>query len=116
MKTFMDAMKLKKTTLTFLASKLPESNLEDLRGAFIQFDKNGDGRISTEEFKVLLDKQGYRASQEELSKLMTTLDTNNNGQVDYTEFLAGAMRSSVYLKEDNLRAAFEYFDKVIFEC
>ncbi len=47
---------------------------------------------------------------------MATLDTNNNGQVDYTEFLAGAMRSSVYLKEDNLRAAFEYFDKVIFEC
>jgi calcium-dependent protein kinase len=41
---------------------------------------------------------------------MNTLDTNNNGYIDYTEFLAGCMRSKIYLKEDHLRSAFEYFD------
>ena len=45
---------------------------------------------------------------------MQKLDTNLNGYIDYTEFLAGCMKSKIYLKEDYLRAAFGYFDKVIF--
>ena len=45
---------------------------------------------------------------------MDKLDTNNNGYIDYTEFLAGCMKSKIYLKEDYLRAAFSYFDKVFF--
>ena len=44
---------------------------------------------------------------------MNKLDTNFNGFVDYTEFLAGCMKSKIYLKEDYLRIAFSYFDKVI---
>lgn len=43
---------------------------------------------------------------------MNSLDTNHNGNIDYTEFLAGCMKSKIYLKEDNIKAAFEYFDKV----
>ena len=43
---------------------------------------------------------------------MLNLDLNENGSIDYTEFLAGCMRSKIYLKEDHLRTAFEYFDKV----
>ncbi len=43
---------------------------------------------------------------------MDKLDTNNNGHIDYTEFLAGCMKSKIYLKEDSLKAAFSYFDKV----
>jgi calcium-dependent protein kinase len=39
------------------------------------------------------------------------MDTNNNGSIDYTEFIAGCMQSYVYLKENNLKHAFEYFDK-----
>lgn len=42
---------------------------------------------------------------------MNKLDTNFNGFVDYTEFLAGCMKSKIYLKEDYLRIAFSYFDK-----
>jgi Ca2+-binding EF-hand superfamily protein len=40
------------------------------------------------------------------------LDTNNNGYIDYTEFLAGCMKSKIYLKEDYLKIAFSCFDKV----
>jgi Ca2+-binding EF-hand superfamily protein len=95
---------------------LPESSYEDIRKAFIAFDKNGDGRISTSEFKNLLKDQGYKANAGEIEKLIGTLDTNNNGQVDYTEFLAGAMRSQTYLQETNLKSAFEYFDQVSVCC
>lgn len=35
-----------------------------------------------------------------------------NGFIDYTEFLAGCMKSKIYLQEDFLKSAFSYFDKV----
>jgi len=35
MKTFMEAVSLKKATLIYLASKLPEKYLDELRKAFI---------------------------------------------------------------------------------
>jgi Ca2+-binding EF-hand superfamily protein len=40
------------------------------------------------------------------------MDLNGNGFVDYTEFIAGCLESYVYLKENNLKSAFEYFDRV----
>lgn len=43
---------------------------------------------------------------------MNSVDTNGNGYIDYTEFIAGCMKSKIYLKEDHLKAAFQYFDKV----
>ena len=54
MKNFMDAVNFKKATLTYLAAKLPEKNIEDLREMFIKIDENGDGRITGEEFKSAL--------------------------------------------------------------
>jgi len=44
--------------------------------------------------------------------LLSTLDINKNGLLDYTEFLAGCMKSKIYLNDDHLKRAFEYFDKV----
>ena len=45
MKNFVEGAKFKKATLTFLAHKIPEKSIEDLRNIFITVDKNGDGRI-----------------------------------------------------------------------
>ena len=46
-----------------------------------------------------------------MQDLIYMLDTNNNGYIDYTEFLAGCMKSKIYLKEDYLKMTFAYFDK-----
>jgi Ca2+-binding EF-hand superfamily protein len=46
---YMETVQFKKTTLTFLASKIPESQIEKLRDAFIKIDKNGDGTITKDE-------------------------------------------------------------------
>lgn len=39
------------------------------------------------------------------------MDTNNNGFIDYTEFIAACMQSYNYLNENHLKSAFGYFDK-----
>jgi calcium-dependent protein kinase len=109
---FMNSVNFKKTTLTFLASRIPEEQIENLRKAFIKIDKNGDGVLSKKE---LVD--GVSAvpecniKEEDWDLVIQLMDTNNNGSIDYTEFIAGCMQSYIYLKENNLKHAFEYFDK-----
>jgi calcium-dependent protein kinase len=42
---------------------------------------------------------------------MRVMDSNNNGYIDYTEFIAACLQSYNYLKESHLKTAFGYFDK-----
>jgi Ca2+-binding EF-hand superfamily protein len=37
---------------------------------------------------------------------MEMIDTNQNGLIDYTEFIAACLQSYNYLKENHLKAAF----------
>lgn len=50
----MEAANFKKAILIYMASKLPETNIDELRKLFIQMDLNGDGRITSDEFKKAL--------------------------------------------------------------
>ena len=42
---------------------------------------------------------------------MTVIDSNGNGLIDYTEFIAACLHSYNYLEENHLRSAFAYFDQ-----
>jgi len=103
---------LNKTTLTFLASRIPEDQIENLRKAFIKIDVNGDGILSKDELvEGVSAVPEWNIKEEDWDLAIQLMDTNNNGNIDYTEFIAGWMQSYVYLKENNLKNAFEYFDK-----
>jgi Ca2+-binding EF-hand superfamily protein len=51
MKNYMDTINFKRTTLTLIASRIPEDQIKALRDAFGKFDKNGDGRLTLQELK-----------------------------------------------------------------
>jgi len=97
MRKFYDAANFKKATLIYLAAKLPEKDLDELRKLFIALDYNGDGKITLDEFSKALVNYGIGYQPEECRALMDKVDTNNNGYIDYTEFLAGCMKSKIYL-------------------
>ncbi len=42
---------------------------------------------------------------------MKVIDSNNNGMIDYTEFIAACMYSQDYTTEKQIKQAFMYFDK-----
>lgn len=112
MTSYMDTVNLKRTTLTFIASRIPEDQISSLRDVFSKFDTNGDGRLNLDELKAGVKKvQGVGLKEEDIENVMKVMDSNNNGFIDYTEFIAGCLQSYNYLQETHLKSAFTYFDK-----
>ena len=59
-----------------------------IRKAFEKYDKDGNGYITNDEFrKVVEDKYSATLSSKEIKKLMKAADTNGDGKICYEEFL-----------------------------
>lgn len=43
--------------------------------------------------------------------LFDMIDTNGNDQIEFSEFKAAMLRTTMYLQEEQLRKAFKFFDK-----
>ena len=73
---------------------------------------NGDGQLTIEELiDGLKDCPEIKINLSDMKSAMEIIDSNQNGLIDYTEFIAACLQSSSYLKENHLKAAFAYFDK-----
>ena len=112
MTNYMNSLQLKRTTLSFIASRIPEDQITALRQAFSKMDTNGDGQLTLDELKSGVSTiPEIMLSEDELIEAMNVIDANQNGLIDYTEFIAACLQSYNYLKENHLRSAFTYFDK-----
>lgn len=68
--------------------KTHESNTEsELKDAFRIFDADGSGSISHEEIKHIFTTLGERMTDEEVEEMIKLADTNNDGNIDYNEFV-----------------------------
>ena len=115
MRTFQTQHKLQEAALTYIASQLATNQeKEKLQNTFIMLDLNGDGRLSTEElisaFRQFFDPD-FPAEQE-VANIMLRLDIDNNGFIDYTEFLLATINKKRLLSKERLMLAFAAFDKV----
>lgn len=70
MKNFIEAANLKKAALVYIASKMPEKNIDELRKLFIQIDNDGDGKITIEEFRKALNSYGFEYTDAETQILL----------------------------------------------
>jgi len=56
--------------------------------AFKKFDKDGSGKVTTDDLKeVLKEILGRDPSEEEVQKMLDVADKDGNGKVDFQEFL-----------------------------
>jgi Ca2+-binding EF-hand superfamily protein len=53
---------------------------------FRQFDKDGDGYVSYEDFENCLKSIKIDASKNEVASMMKLIDSKNNGYLDFTKF------------------------------
>ena len=104
---------LKMATYSFIASQLMSKQERDnLSKVFKAFDKNGDGKLSMEEVKEgYLEQYGRIMSDEEVEQMFRSVDTDNSGFIDYTEFVVAATSQENLTSHEKLQAAFKMFDK-----
>ena len=111
-KDYVQSTFIKKLALFFIASRLEENEIEDLRKTFEAFNTQKDGQISCEELKEGLKKlNSNNIKDEDIYNLFKTIDVGKTGKIDYTEFLAATLQKRSYLQKIRLYEAFTMFDK-----
>jgi len=100
-------------TVKNVRSYLTEAQQTEFKEAFALFDKNGDGSISRDELKVVLDALGTNTTEENLDRLILEVDKDGNGEIDIEEFMLMMYRQVQGVqsnKESDVREAFLIFD------
>lgn len=82
----------------------------ELQEAFSELDVNKTGMLHPRHLKETLSRQGFIFTQDEIVSIISNLDSNGNGKINYTDFLIATMEVKPYLTQDMLMALFRYFD------
>ncbi|KAL4658345.1 calcium-binding protein 5-like [Arapaima gigas] len=96
-------------------SLLTDDEIEELRKAFQEFDKDKDGLISCKDLGHLMRTMGFMPTEMELIELSQNINMNLGGRVDFEDFvelmapkLLAETAGMIGLKE--LKDAFKEFD------
>ena len=65
----------------------------EIREAFKIFDRDGNGYIDAKELKDVVTRMGECLTAEEADEFLREADTNEDGKLDYNEFLTMLMRA-----------------------
>ncbi|GFO01772.1 calmodulin [Plakobranchus ocellatus] len=90
---------------------LNDGERSELKQAFDMFDENHDGKISCEELSGVLRTLGHNYTQAEIADMIKHADVNENGYVEYDEFLLLMKRWSLQGTEPSEVAGDEDEDK-----
>merc|ERR1712086_744075 len=66
---------------------LTDEQVEEIREAFNLFDADQSGAIDVRELKAAMRALGFEVKKEELKKMISDIDNDGNGDIDFNEFL-----------------------------
>lgn len=113
MRSHIPSSKLKEVFTTFMISQLSKSSsFQKLEQVFYAIDADRNGVITEDE---LVKQLSLEMSKEEAvvqaRKMLSRIDNDGSGEIDYTEFLKSAVDEKTLLTKENLKKTFMYFDK-----
>lgn len=85
--------------------------IEEAKRVFDRYDKNGDGKISSQELREAMDSIGPEAtSSREADRMISEIDKDGDGHIDFDEFLEFFGGGPSDGGDESLRDAFDYYD------
>ena len=105
---------LRKSIISYIvARKLYKENDNKVRKIFESLDTDQNGYIDKDELIKLYKKYFPGTTQKQLKNInsfLETADVNNNGKIDYAEFLTAMNLGNKELSVQSLREVFDYYD------
>ena len=113
LKTYKSDSIIQETALAYLVHNFPQmKEVVNACKLFNQIDINGDGKINKQELlKGLQTKMKSNTLTKDVDEIFSNIDMDNNGYIEYEEFVRAAVSKEKFLSENVLRYAFRYFDK-----
>ncbi|XP_043212522.1 neo-calmodulin-like isoform X2 [Amphibalanus amphitrite] len=99
-------------TIDLVEYGLTEELVAEFKEVFMLFDKDEDGVINMDELGIMMKTLGQRPTETELEKMVSTVDQEGTGQIEFNEFLQMMARKMAGVEtEEELKEAFRVFDK-----
>ena len=77
-----------KEFLCLMVKKMKDTDTdEELLEAFKVFDRDGNGFITSHELRNVMNSLGENLTPEEIEEMIKEADLDNDGQIDYNEFV-----------------------------
>merc|ERR1712170_82799 len=91
--------------------QLSDEQLDEIREAFSLFDSDASGMIDVRELKAAMRALGFEVKNEELKKMVTDVDNDGNGTIEFAEFLM-MMTAKMGEKDtrEDIEKVFKLFD------
>eukprot|EP01060_Flectonema_neradi_P023741 TRINITY_DN3206_c0_g1_i1.p2 TRINITY_DN3206_c0_g1~~TRINITY_DN3206_c0_g1_i1.p2 ORF type:complete len:150 (+),score=44.22 TRINITY_DN3206_c0_g1_i1:1403-1852(+) len=94
-----------------MADQLSQDQIQEFRDAFSLFDADGSGTISVEELGEVLRSVGQNCSDDEIKGLLTEADMDDDGVIDFPEFLTLVVEKMERSDNDvDMRDTFQFYD------
>ena len=109
--TMQRAPKTKFNANKYIRPGLTEDEIEEIKEAFDLFDTDGSGSIDPKELRAAMQSLGFEAKNQTIYQMITDLDKNKSGNIDFEEFLdmMTARMSDKDTRED-INKVFRLFD------
>ena len=100
LETYKNSSNFKKFILTYIASRVKEKEIKELKDIFSELDLNKDGILDIDEIRQGLIKfnSEKNLNNEEINEIFKGIDTNNSKRIEYTEFISAAIEKNEFLK------------------
>lgn len=115
LKSYNPKQKLQQVVLAYLVHNLPQmEGIQESTKIFSKFDENSDGKLTKQELSHGLSKYlGIKESNNDklVAEIFKKVDNENNGFIQYEEFIRACIDKTLFLDDETLKFAFNYFDK-----
>mmetsp|Transcript_56615 Transcript_56615/g.143328 ORF Transcript_56615/g.143328 Transcript_56615/m.143328 type:complete len:548 (-) Transcript_56615:120-1763(-) len=109
LRSFGQASKFRRCCMEMMAWSLSNADRAKVRQYFVAMDQNHQGTITLQELKQVLEDK-FHISEEETKAVFNALDSNNDEEIHYSDFLAAMVSTRIALHDDLLKSAFKKFD------
>jgi len=112
-KKYNPKLKLQQVVLAFLVHNIPQlKSMKDIYKVFLTYDENSDGKITKKEMTNIFEKKlELKDYKKEIDEIFKKLDSDNNGFIEYEEFVRASINKEILVTDEILKFAFSFFDK-----